>query len=183
MANFKASVDPVERARQRAFYEAHRDELKAYARAYYRKNREKLLAQGKAYYLKNREALRQYSRNYSASHKDNHRAYKVGYHYGLSEGDFQALLRAQDGLCAICKGELALERRGAHVDHEHEGKRRLRTSIKQVRGLLCANCNYGLGNFKDNPEFLEAAIRYLANPPANDVLLSVAQPDLFGVAS
>jgi hypothetical protein len=54
----------------------------------------------------------------------------------------------QEGKCLICKktGKLV-------VDHCH--------STKKVRGLLCNNCNVGLGAFKDNCEFLSDAVIYL----------------------
>lgn len=59
--------------------------------------------------------------------------------------------------CAICgcsadqapgrwKGRL-------NIDHDH--------SSQKLRGLLCHNCNQGLGYFKDKIEFLEKAILYL----------------------
>ena len=54
----------------------------------------------------------------------------------------------QDGLCAIRRTAFA-----AHVDHDH------RTG--KIRGLLCFNCNGGLGQFKDQIEVLNAAVRYL----------------------
>ncbi len=39
------------------------------------------------------------------------------------------------------------------IDHCHETGR--------FRGLLCQNCNHGLGHFKDNVEYLKRAISYL----------------------
>jgi hypothetical protein len=54
----------------------------------------------------------------------------------------------QQGKCLICKKQGKLV-----VDHCH--------STQKVRGLLCNNCNVGLGAFKDNCEFLNEAITYL----------------------
>ena len=64
------------------------------------------------------------------------------------------LRKAQDGKCAICGvREAYAPRKRLAVDHDH------RTGA--IRGLLCGNCNAGLGQFKDNPELLAAAVRYL----------------------
>jgi len=68
------------------------------------------------------------------------------------------MLEEQGGLCAICRAAPA-----AHVDHDH--------ATGKVRGLLCFNCNGGLGQFKDRIQVLEAAIGYLrehASPTERD---------------
>lgn len=62
------------------------------------------------------------------------------------------MLAAQGGTCAICGKECDIHRNLA-VDHDHESGK--------VRGLLCQNCNVGLGHFKDNPALLQQAIDYL----------------------
>lgn len=72
--------------------------------------------------------------------------------YGLSLDQFMSLLSFQNNCCAICKTEFK-GTKDTHVDHCHK--------TKKVRGLLCFLCNSGIGKFKDNPEFLKAAIKYL----------------------
>jgi hypothetical protein len=69
--------------------------------------------------------------------------------YGLSPADFDAILHRQNGLCAICR--LVMDR--PSIDHDH--------STGVVRGVLCQYCNVGLGNFRDDPQRLLAAIAYL----------------------
>lgn len=71
--------------------------------------------------------------------------------YGMSEKDYQARLKKQLGVCAICKTAPGKQR--LCVDHCH--------ATGQVRGLLCDSCNNGLGRFKDSPKSLAEAIKYL----------------------
>jgi hypothetical protein len=59
------------------------------------------------------------------------------------------MIETQGGLCAICEGPL--ER--PHVDHDH--------TTGKVRGILCFNCNAGLGKFQDNVAVMAAAVEYL----------------------
>ena len=73
--------------------------------------------------------------------------------YGISEVEYQHLLKKQKGLCAICgrgpgRGDLAL-----CVDHDHKTKR--------IRGLLCHRCNVALGLLDEKPQRLRKALRYL----------------------
>lgn len=80
--------------------------------------------------------------------------------YGITLGDFERLLAAQGGTCALCGGP-PLGRFGMnyHVDHDHM------TGV--VRGLLCSRCNGGLGALGDTVESLQRAISYLQSPPAS----------------
>lgn len=72
--------------------------------------------------------------------------------YGLTLMDFTQMCLAQDGVCAICHEE-PISEGPLHIDHDHiTGK---------VRGLLCENCNRGLGMFRDNPHLLARAADYL----------------------
>ena len=71
--------------------------------------------------------------------------------YGLTAEEYLALLTAQSNCCAIC--ERSFDETRIYVDHCHV------TNI--VRGLLCLQCNVGLGAFKDDIERLAGAISYL----------------------
>lgn len=73
--------------------------------------------------------------------------------YGLTSGEYDAMLTGQQGVCAICKRPPREERLA--VDHCH--------TTGKIRGLLCPgfSCNTGLGHFAHSPELLEAAAAYL----------------------
>ena len=71
--------------------------------------------------------------------------------YGITSQDYDQILNKQNKSCAICK-EPNLK---LFVDHCHKNK--------NVRGLLCHNCNILLGNAKDSPKILRAALAYLGN--------------------
>jgi transcription elongation factor Elf1 len=63
----------------------------------------------------------------------------------------------QDYACAVCrKSEEDCPKQSLHVDHDHKTGR--------IRGLLCGQCNSGLGMFGDAPERLRNASNYLEGP-------------------
>ena len=81
--------------------------------------------------------------------------------FGITLKDYEELLENQGGVCAICgNGEQAVhpatnQVQNLAVDHCHK--------TDEVRGLLCAKCNHGLGNFQEDPDRLQKAKEYLLN--------------------
>lgn len=76
---------------------------------------------------------------------------------GMTIEQYVVMEESQDGCCAICgRPETIIKRHKVcrlAIDHDHE--------TGEVRGLLCSNCNRGLGMFKDSPNLLWAAANYL----------------------
>lgn len=75
-------------------------------------------------------------------------AHHLRKHYGLTPEEFEALVAAQRGSCAICETRPAV-----HVDHDH--------LTGSVRGVLCFPCNVALGHLKDDPLLFRKASAYL----------------------
>ena len=81
------------------------------------------------------------------------RLHRLNREYNLTELDYQELSDNQSGLCPICGRSLDWSSKVPHVDHDH--------STGKVRGLLCHQCNVGLGSFRDNIDSLERAKLYI----------------------
>lgn len=114
-----------------------------YGKKWYEANRESELERNKEYYQtsgkqKKLEAYPERRRRILKSR------------YGITPERFDELYSQQHGKCAICKQTYHAT---LHIDHDH--------SNGEIRGLLCNNCNRGLGHFKDDPERLQEAIQYL----------------------
>jgi len=78
-----------------------------------------------------------------------YRKYKLNKHYGITPEQYTEMLNNQQSKCGICGDEMSQP----HVDHCH--------NTNKVRGLLCINCNQGIGKFKDDVDKLQRAIDYL----------------------
>lgn len=75
---------------------------------------------------------------------------------------YDELLKRQNGVCAVCHQPEKQKQFGKiiklAVDHCHKSSY---TDHTVVRGLLCTNCNKGIGCFQDSPENLRRAADYL----------------------
>jgi hypothetical protein len=126
---------------------ANREEVNANLREYYRENADALKAQKKERYKKN-------PKRYQAET----RRVKLFSEYGLTIEQYDLMVIKQAGRCAICAGPPVHNKR-LTVDHSH--------SNGTVRGLLCSECNSGLGFFKDSIIILERALKYLQRDRTN----------------
>jgi hypothetical protein len=91
------------------------------------------------------------------------RHYHLKRRYGISVDDVDALILAQGAICPICgRGD------PEQVDHDH--------GTGKVRGVLCFNCNGGLGQFRDDPDALAKAVAYLSrNDELHEVIVERAR--------
>lgn len=81
--------------------------------------------------------------------------------YGLTQAAYDVILSAQNGRCAICYTETPGGRGETwHIDHCHE--------TGMVRGLLCHQCNVGIGHMRDDPNLMVRAATYLTNSKNGD---------------
>jgi hypothetical protein len=104
--------------------------------------------------------MKEYNKQYKKTRIDKQKQYlSVRKHqlktYGLSLEEYNSLLDKQQGCCAICGTHQDKFKIKLSIDHCH--------TSKKVRGLLCSNCNHGLGQFKDSVIFLKSAIDFLNN--------------------
>lgn len=92
---------------------------------------------------------------------------KLKHVYKINMEHKRRLVEQQQGMCAICSQPTPT----LCVDHDH--------STGVVRGLLCHNCNKGLGLFGDNVRYLTKAIEYLKSvdtPSKSPIITNESDP-------
>jgi hypothetical protein len=89
--------------------------------------------------------------SYAATYRKEKYAKVYALKYKTTEAHMEQLLL--NVVCQICGNPESRKDRRLVIDHEH--------STNKIRGVLCDNCNIGLGKFKDNMATLNKAIAYL----------------------
>jgi len=112
---------------------------------------------GKRWRAENQDKQNEYARTWRKNNpekqKELQRKASLKKLYGITLEEYDALSEAQNHVCAICKlPEQRLNKR-LHVDHDH--------TTDEIRGLLCSNCNTGIGLLKEDPKILLQAVEYL----------------------
>ncbi len=111
---------------------------------------------------RNRKKKNSRARGYRLLYGDKIRGRTRDRKHNLTTGQYDKMLRGQNGVCAIC-GELEITKqndrlRALSVDHNH--------STGKIRGLLCNKCNSAIGNLcvdDHGIELLCSAISYIKN--------------------
>ena len=103
------------------------------------------------YKIKNRDKINSQVQAWVKNHPDYYPEYRCQYKYQISFKDKQDMLINQNSECAICRQLLQIDK--AFIDHDHKSSK--------IRGLLCYNCNMGIGHLHDSIVVLEQAIEYL----------------------
>lgn len=85
--------------------------------------------------------------------KEHNRKRTLRRYWNLTLEDYDRMLAAQNGGCAICETKVNIENKRFAVDHCHK--------TNKIRGLLCDLCNRGIGLLREDEEILNKAITYI----------------------
>jgi hypothetical protein len=91
------------------------------------------------------------------------RARMTKFRSGITLPEYELLLSAQGGVCALCGSD---DPRGTGrfvIDHDHGCCPGKRSCGACIRGLLCHPCNSAIGLFGEDVVVLTAAIDYLGS--------------------
>jgi hypothetical protein len=125
----------------------------------YGKNRQAAIARVQKWREDNPERYAEYQASYRTrpERKLADRAGHLKRKFGLTLEQYDEMLAAQEGGCAICS-DPPEEGKTLHIDHDH--------ATGLVRGLLCQRCNHALGLFREDDSLLQEAAAYVADATA-----------------
>lgn len=75
--------------------------------------------------------------------------------YNMTLEDFDKMVNSHENSCAICHKHQSQLNKLLSIDHDH--------STGKIRGLLCFDCNVGIGKLGDDIQILKSAIEYLTH--------------------
>jgi len=146
------------KASKQAWNAANQDRIRKTRKRREAQRRRDLLTTQSKWRKNNRQKLNIYRQTYKARYLDRelNKAWRreVRRRYGITNHEYDLMLAAQGGCCAICHTASPGGRGNRfHVDHSHiTGK---------LRGLLCGKCNVAIGYMQDDPAVLRQAAAYV----------------------
>jgi hypothetical protein len=117
---------------------------------------------------KTAEGRADYQREHRATYSMDRKDSDLRSIFGITLAEYSLMLIEQDGKCATCRQSETATRNGKLkalcVDHDHK--------TGKVRGLLCSECNQGLGKLKENRDTLLNMIAYLDKHAGRETVVS-----------
>ena len=142
--------------RNRGAREGRRPECKACTNAMrlrrYRLNPEREIARVRAWQQANPQRVKAWAEKNRDKRLKKLREIHLRNKFSLTVEEYDAILEAQDGVCALCECP-PTPGISLHVDHDH--------GTGAIRGLRCVRCNNALGLFREDPDLLKRAARYV----------------------
>ena len=150
-------------AYKKQYYLDNKEAKDAYQKEYYQDNKEAALARSKQHYQDNKEEILLQKKEYDKNNKAAITDKRLKRSYGINSKEYDAILAAQNDCCPICLKHHTEFTKKLAVDHIHDrtGDVDYNKGVSAaVRGLLCTNCNTGLGKLGDSMDNLIRAIGY-----------------------
>jgi hypothetical protein len=116
------------------------ERVRAVRHARYLRTRERKLAQAR-------------ERRRSAAWREKRRSWELSAAYGITAEGYDAILASQGGRCACCGAAANRSGKRLFVDHDHQ--------TGAIRGVICNECNRGIGALGDSVEGVRRALNYL----------------------
>jgi len=108
------------------------------------------------FYAKHRVSHSSTVKDWNHAHLDKVRKWKLRKRcakFGITTEAYFAMMESQENRCAICRVDFSTRRYAPAIDHCH--------ATQKVRGLLCLNCNSGIGKLQESVQILHQAIAYI----------------------
>jgi len=142
---------------KRRYNDSHRERRAEDALRYAETHREERIKYRRRYAEANPGVIAETRRRFLAAHPGYYRAHHLMRAHGITQAQYDAMLAAQGGVCAICHKSETHARGGKVlplvVDHNHD--------TGAVRALLCYVCNFAIGLLYDDPHLLASASAYI----------------------
>jgi hypothetical protein len=118
----------------------------------YRLNPEREIARVRAWQQANPQRVKAWAEKNRDKRLKKLREIHLRNKFGLTPDEYDRILETQGGVCALCESP-PTPGISLHVDHDH--------GTGEIRGLLCVRCNNALGLFREDPDLLKRAARYI----------------------
>lgn len=127
---------------------------KPYSEFYSRKRVDKYPKSNAGYSPQCKFCIREKQKIYRAKlTEDERRSIDLRHFFGIDAKRWNEMFTEQNGKCAVCEIHQSEMGRRFHVDHNH--------TTGEVRGLLCSNCNTGIGKLQESERIFSRAMNYL----------------------